>query len=313
MTTEPKIERKGLAIISVEPVKEVGSKGAKKLQFKAKEKAGREELTYFTFRPSLFETIEKGIGQVLDCETETSSRERDGNTFTDRKVNQIFVDGQPIGGQKKQFGFAGYQHSPEERASIETQVAAKIGSELLAAKVIPVESAFGQAVIQWCLARLSGKPVSQLKPEPISLGRPGVDKPAKTPFELETEKQIDELWGEEKKPEPIYQPIKQNAGATKTPAKKPALESKPSPPKEAGNGKVSPPPSSSSPDLVWLGEKLDILKGKAPKAWGPANLLALMKMTYKVEGANPLEVAKKLDEGQLAHFVQKVKEALEIS
>ena len=94
-------ERMKLNVIEAKPREEVGKNNIPKLTFKAVNKDNKE-FTYFTFRTSLFETIEaKG---EIDAEVDIAGHEYDGNTYTDRKVTQIYKDGQPIGGQKKAWG-----------------------------------------------------------------------------------------------------------------------------------------------------------------------------------------------------------------
>ena len=119
-----------LTITEVGARQSVGDKGAVKLLFYAREKEAEKALPYFTFSSRLFETIEQGKGKEIDCEVNVSTREweRDGDIqhFTDRKVTQIYVDGLPIGGQKRQWN----QDSPETRASIEAQKRADITAQL---------------------------------------------------------------------------------------------------------------------------------------------------------------------------------------
>jgi len=119
-----------LTITEVKERQPVGDKGAVKLAFMATEGDGKA-LPYFTFSSRLFETIEQGKGKELDCNVNISKRiwERDGEPmeFTDRKVTQIYIDGQPIGGKK--WG-GGYQDSPEKIASIENQKRADIIAQL---------------------------------------------------------------------------------------------------------------------------------------------------------------------------------------
>ncbi len=127
-----------LTITWVGEVKEVGQKGTKKLPFKGKDAEGHE-LQYFTFRDTLFPSIV--TGKTVEIEFQESHREHEGNTYVDRKVSQIFVDGQPIA--KSGFGGKSWGQSPEtielrhkhdleleaiKRASIEKQTAlAEVG------------------------------------------------------------------------------------------------------------------------------------------------------------------------------------------
>jgi hypothetical protein len=151
MTQQGKIERKKLTITSVEPVKKVGSKQVDKLTFKAKD--GDKELTYQTFRTSLFEIIQ--VGQTIEFEVETSERDVDGNIFVDRKINQAFVNGEPVVKQNKGFGRS---TSPEERASIETQTAVKMAVELRIADKIGADNLVFQKAMLWIDSRIPSKP-----------------------------------------------------------------------------------------------------------------------------------------------------------
>ncbi len=139
-----------LKVTEVSEPKEFGNKGSKKLVFKAKNPEGKE-LSYLTYRTTLFESIK--VGAEIDAEVEIKTREYEGNTYTDRQVSQIFVDGQPLGGQKKQW--QGRTDNPEQRQSIEMQTAAKIGGELLVAKIITSKDQLGKLTIDWCISRLS--------------------------------------------------------------------------------------------------------------------------------------------------------------
>lgn len=108
-------KRMTLAVTEVKERQPIGEKGAVKLNFKAKGEDGDKEFWYFTFSQRLFETIEQGKGRELECDVNISTREWDGNTYIDRKVTQIYIEGQPVGGRRP----GGYQESPETRASIE--------------------------------------------------------------------------------------------------------------------------------------------------------------------------------------------------
>jgi len=139
-----------LTITEVKERQPVGDKGAVKLTFMATEGESDKALSYFTFSSRLFETIEKG--GAIDCDVNISTRNwtgDDGNvmTFTDRKVTQIYIDGQPVGGKR----FGGYGDSPEKIASIEAQSRAKIISELWIAGVIDKDSAEVKKLRAWIM------------------------------------------------------------------------------------------------------------------------------------------------------------------
>lgn len=144
MADDKKTERKNLTITHVEEIKKVGDKQIPKLPFKAKD--GDMELAYFTFRSSLFEAIK--VGQTINADVETSSRVWDGQAYTDRKVVQIYVDGQPIGGKGQQ-GYRG--KSPEELEQQARLMILAYAKDLAVAKIIPLESILPQAdmFFQW--------------------------------------------------------------------------------------------------------------------------------------------------------------------
>lgn len=99
-------ERKTLTITEVGQLASGDRKDGKgkwqSLPFKAKD--GDKELSYSTFRTSLFDAIKQGATINADVEVK-----QDGD-WIKRQVMQIYVDGQPLGGQKQ--GFRG--KSPEE-------------------------------------------------------------------------------------------------------------------------------------------------------------------------------------------------------
>jgi hypothetical protein len=125
-------ERKTLTITQIEEVKKVGDKQIPKLSFKAKD--GDKELTYFTFKTSLFELIKQS--QIINADIETSTREWEGQTYTDRRIVQIYVDGQPVS-QKGQQSYRG--KSPEELEQSARSQCCSYAKDCAIAKLIPVE------------------------------------------------------------------------------------------------------------------------------------------------------------------------------
>lgn len=117
-------------------------------------------------------------------------------------------------------------------------------------------------------------------------------------YDIEAEKEVDELWGDkEEKP-------------AQAEVAKPEPEPEPEPEKEP-----EPPPDKplNTLDMDWLKESLSTLKNKVPKTWGNANLLAYMKVSYGLEGTDPLEIAKRLDQPKAKHFYDKVNDALKMA
>ena len=123
-------ERMKLKITEVFARQEVGDNKIPKLPFKALNENGAEH-SYFTFKTSLFETIEKK-GE-LDAEVETETK----GDFINRKITQLYVDGQPVQVKKAQSGKS--QLTPEqwaekdriERRSFERQKAADIAAQII--------------------------------------------------------------------------------------------------------------------------------------------------------------------------------------
>ena len=140
MADEKKTERKNLTITHVEEIKKVGDKQIPKLPFKAKD--GDTELAYFTFRSSLFEAIK--VGQTINVDVEISTRVWDGQTYTDRRVVQVYVDGQPIGGKGQQ-GYRG--KSPEELEQQARVMVLSYAKDLAVADKIPFTAITDQADI----------------------------------------------------------------------------------------------------------------------------------------------------------------------
>ena len=133
-------ERKTLSITQVNEIQKVGDKQIPKLSFKAND--GDKELTYFTFKSSLFEFIKEG--QAISADVETSSREWDGQIYTDRRIVQLYVDGQPIVG-KRGDGYRG--KSPEELEQQARLMILAYAKDLAVAQIIPLERITTQADI----------------------------------------------------------------------------------------------------------------------------------------------------------------------
>lgn len=149
------------------------TRGGSLQKFKAKTPDGKE-LQYFTFSAKIIPMVKTGA--VLDVDLDTTEKNTDQGTFIDRKVTQLYQDGQPVAGQK-----GNWQPQRDNTASIEMQTAAKIGGELLVAKVIDTQSELGRATMAWCLARL-GK--AELK--------------AETKSEIKSEDDFDRTFGQPK-------------------------------------------------------------------------------------------------------------------
>ena len=146
------MSREQLKIIEVKDVKPVGSKGAELLAFKAQGKDGKA-LWYQTFRRSLFDSIK--VGATIAADVEVKTQEREGATFTNRQVSQVYVGEQPMAVKGQYQGFRANGRSPEEIASIESQVAAKIMSELVLGGKVAIDSEDGKMLLAWCRAKMA--------------------------------------------------------------------------------------------------------------------------------------------------------------
>lgn len=139
-TKTAETKRMKLEIIEVKERQPIGDRGAVKLSFKAK--IEDKELWFFTFSTRLFETIEAGKGQTLEVDVVISTREYDGNTYIDRKVTQIYKDGQPIAVSS---GGRQYGKSPEELQLSRRSFALSYAKDLAVAKLIEVKDILTKA------------------------------------------------------------------------------------------------------------------------------------------------------------------------
>jgi len=120
-------ERKNLTITQVSEIQKVGDKQIPKLSFKAKD--GDNELSYFTFKSSLFDSIKEG--QTINADVETEQR----GEYTNRRIVQIYVDGQPL--VSKGAGRS-YGKSPEELEQQARLMILAYSKDLAVAGLIPL-------------------------------------------------------------------------------------------------------------------------------------------------------------------------------
>jgi len=133
-------ERRVLVVTQVNPIQKVGDKQIPKLSFKAKD--GDNELSYFTFKSSLFEQIK--AGQTINADVETEIK----GEYTNRKIVQIYVDGQPIVGR----GSGSYRgKSPEEVEQQARLMILAYAKDCAVAQLIPLKDITKQAdtFYQW--------------------------------------------------------------------------------------------------------------------------------------------------------------------
>jgi hypothetical protein len=109
-----------------------------------------KEYQYQTFSKTFGEYLEGlGPGRTLDCDVNVSTREVQGNTYTDRMVRQIYIDGAPLKTRRPGAGA-----SPEQIASEEERTAFRGFVRLMAEGVIKKDDLDGQAVMEWGRKRL---------------------------------------------------------------------------------------------------------------------------------------------------------------
>jgi len=137
--------RQKLTIQSVQEPKSFGTKGGQKVEFVCDTKK------WVTFRKALFPYILVG---EIDADTEIKEREVDGNTYVDRIVSQVYIDGKGVASQAQQT-YRGDGDSPEKRASIEAQQAAEYTKDLWIAGKFLDDSPEVKALRTWVLARLT--------------------------------------------------------------------------------------------------------------------------------------------------------------
>lgn len=159
-------KRQTLKVVSVGERKGIGSKGATKREFKALDGEGKT-LVYQVFEELFDEHLVNGASVEADVQTDT--RETDSGSFTNRRIVQIYKDGQPVKSKSQQGGKGQYQPRIDNSASIEAQTAFKGIVELMVAKILGVEDGLSKIALAWAKARLSAKepPVAESKqPQP---------------------------------------------------------------------------------------------------------------------------------------------------
>ena len=152
MAEEKKPNRMKLTILEVKPRQVTNAeKGTTKLTFKANN--GDGEHWFYTFQKSLFEIIEGGKDKTFEADVITTESEQWG---TQRDVKLLYIDGQPVGSKGRGGSWGG--KSPQEVASIESQVAAKLIVELRIAGVIDDKNTLYKKTLDWCSEKLKATP-----------------------------------------------------------------------------------------------------------------------------------------------------------
>ena len=122
-----------LTVLDIKETRSVGN--SKVTDFMAK---GEDEKTlkYSFWGDTFGQHIKKDAVIEADVEMKESDKtDAEGNHFINRTIKQIYVDGQPVS-VKKPGGFVPRSISPEQQASIEGQVAAKIVSSTIRQRIV---------------------------------------------------------------------------------------------------------------------------------------------------------------------------------
>ena len=179
---ESEKKRQKLLIKEVYEVKPI--KGFKKLDFLVGDQR------WGTFSEALFPYIKAGT--EIDADTEVKETQgKDGTTYINRLVTQIYVDGKPVKGRG---GFLRGK-SPEEIVSIETQVAVKeINAAWIAGKLTDKDAEVVEAR-KWWLSKV--KRANQGAEHEKPTGKPAPAKPAEKEKSAEEKKDaqgVDPEW-----------------------------------------------------------------------------------------------------------------------
>jgi len=158
-------ERKTLTILEVKPAQSATNKKTGKpyqmLTFSANDKGATNK--YVCFNPNLFSLVRQG--ETIDADVETSSHWHEGQEYQDRKVTQIYKDGQPMNVKQR------YGKSPEEIQSIKAQVAAKAITEMFVADKLDLfidsQNYLAIGLREWLkTALIQDNPLADVKPIP---------------------------------------------------------------------------------------------------------------------------------------------------
>ncbi len=152
------MERKQITVKEVYPPRKFSSNGKELISYSF---TGEDTVKYET----LSQTIGMGFmaGKVLDADVDTrTSTGGDGTVYTHYTIKQVYVDGQAVGGQRQGGGrqWSGGRSS-EDRASIESQCAAKAITDLWIAGKLADTDKQVTALRAWLFSRLVAVPVKE--------------------------------------------------------------------------------------------------------------------------------------------------------
>ncbi len=152
-TVKEKLSHQSIIVKTVGKPTPFGSSGGQKLSFASGDKS------YACFFPTLFNEVTPGATLDADVEVRVSGE------YTNNVVTQIYKGGQPVAIPKKAGGYPPRPsgHTPEERASIENQVRAKIIAELWIGKAIDEKHPLVTKLTNW-LGVLNETPQAPISP-----------------------------------------------------------------------------------------------------------------------------------------------------
>jgi len=145
-----------LEITEVSEPKDIGKERPwMMLEFKAKLEGEEKSHTYKAFNEKFFEHIKKG--ETVDCDINITSKTVEGkdgpHTYTNRKVTQIYVDGQPVN-IKQSGGYRGggnYQADPAKLASEELRSRMHAIKDCWIGKVLMDDDPEVTLFRKWCI------------------------------------------------------------------------------------------------------------------------------------------------------------------
>lgn len=170
MATPNKTERKKIKIKTIFPPRPIlGKEGLEVVEF-----MGEDNVKYEVWSKTLVAELKEG-GEI-DADIVYSVKETEQGVFYHNKITQIYVNGQPVRGKQ---GGKGY-HSPEERLSIESQVAVKAVVDLRVAGIIDDKNKLYKKAMKWCQSRIDK---TLTMPEPAPTPQPKEEKAPTPRFE----------------------------------------------------------------------------------------------------------------------------------
>ena len=153
--------RKKLTIVTLLEKRKVGE--AEVQEFTAKVEGEEATGKHGVWSKVLYEYIKEGA--TLDCDVVTKKSEKsdpDGNPYWNRKISQIYIDGKPIAQSSSKQGWQPRQDNPEQRRSIERQVAAKLALEFSPQPTLLGKLCDAEIIYTW----IAGGDISFLKEAP---------------------------------------------------------------------------------------------------------------------------------------------------